>query len=122
MASAAIVSSLRRRRRSSSVEAFLAPVDLTKVALVETLALVSVELIASFPGRALPFQRKNSRSLLHSHSISGHFHDLNQEISTLLDVFPLNELNLSDDIREQIELLQKQSRKSKLLIDKHDET
>ncbi|GMP74215.1 hypothetical protein CsSME_00031692 [Camellia sinensis var. sinensis] len=179
MASAAIVSSLRRRR-SPSVEAFLAPVDLTEVALVETLALVSAELVASFSGRALPFQRKNSRSLirkleifvvlleylrdsssrssrlsltaivcfkesylllyrskilldhcfhssklwllLQNHSISGHFHDLNQEISTLLDVFPLNELNLSDDIREQIELLQKHSRKSKLLIDKHDET
>ncbi|KAI8021356.1 U-box domain-containing protein 17 [Camellia lanceoleosa] len=121
MALAAIVSSLRKRR-SPSVEAFLALVDLTEVALVETLALVSVELITSFPRRALPFQRKNSRSLLHNHSISGHFHDLNQEISTLLDVFPLNELNLSDDIRKQIELLQKQSRKSKLLIDKHDET
>ena len=45
--------------------------------------------------------------LLQNHSISGHFHDLNQEIAMLLDVFPLNELNLSDDIREQIELLQK---------------
>ncbi|KAI8002103.1 U-box domain-containing protein 17 [Camellia lanceoleosa] len=121
MASAAIVS-LLRRRRSPSVEAFVAPVDLTKVALVETLALVSAKLIALFLGRALPFKRKNSRSLLHNHSISSHFHDFNQEISTLLDVFPLNELNLSDDIREQIELLQKQSRKSKLLIDKHDKT
>ncbi|GMP77697.1 hypothetical protein CsSME_00033879 [Camellia sinensis var. sinensis] len=106
MASAAIVSSLRRRRLPL-VEAFLAPVDLTEVALVETLALVSVKLIALFSGRALPFKRKNSRSLLRNHSISGHFHDFSQEISTLLDVFPLNELNLSDDIREQIELLQK---------------
>ncbi|KAI7983644.1 U-box domain-containing protein 17 [Camellia lanceoleosa] len=121
MASAAIVLSLRRRR-SPSVEVFLAPVDLTEVALVETLALVSAELIASFLERALSFQQKNFRSLLHNHSISGHFHDLNQEISTLLDVFPLNELNLTDDITELIELLQKQSRKSKLLIDKHDKT
>ncbi|CAL5346221.1 unnamed protein product [Camellia sinensis] len=178
MASAAIFSSVRRR--SPSLEAFLAPVDLTDVALVETLEAVSAELIASFSGRALPFQRKNLRSLIrkvevfvllfeylrdsssssslnlsstailcfkevyllllrskmlldycfHScklwllvqnHSISGHFHDLNQEICTLLDVFPLNELNLSDDIREQVELLHKQAKRSKLLIDKHDE-
>ncbi|XP_059669527.1 U-box domain-containing protein 17-like [Cornus florida] len=60
--------------------------------------------------------------LLQNHSISGHFHDLNQEISTLLDVFPTKELNLSDDIREQVELLQKQLIRAKLVIDKHDET
>ncbi|KAL6992364.1 U-box domain-containing protein 17 [Sarracenia purpurea var. burkii] len=175
MASAAIFSSMRRRR-SPSLDAFLAPVDLTDVALVETLAAVSADLIASFSGKTLPFQRKNSRSLirkvevfvvlleylrdsssnlsstasvcfkelyllfyrskilldycfhssklwllLQNDSISGHFHDLTQEISTLLDVFPLKELILSDDIREQVELLQKQASRSKLLIDKHDE-
>ncbi|GFZ07142.1 plant U-box 17 [Actinidia rufa] len=59
--------------------------------------------------------------LLQHQMMSGHFHDLNQEISTLFDVFPLNELDLSDDIREQIELLQKQSRRSNFLIDKQDE-
>ncbi|XP_052201243.1 U-box domain-containing protein 17 [Diospyros lotus] len=177
MASAAIFSSLRRRR-SPSLEAFLAPVDLTEAALVETLAAVSGELVSSFSGKTLAFQRRNSRSLvrkvevflvlldhlresglgsglsatailclkelylllyrskmlleycflssklwllLQNHSISGHFHDLSQEISTLLDVFPLEELNLSDDVREQVELLQKQSRRSKLFIDKHDD-
>uniref|UniRef100_A0A5B6YHC9 RING-type E3 ubiquitin transferase n=1 Tax=Davidia involucrata TaxID=16924 RepID=A0A5B6YHC9_DAVIN len=176
MASAAIFSSLRRRR-TPSLEAFLAPVDLSGVALLETLAAVKLELFSSFSGKSLPFQRKNSRSLirkieffvvvleclhdsgstlpptailcfkesylllyrskilldycshssklwllLQNHSVSGHFHDLNQEISTILDVFPIKEFNLSDDIREQIELLQKQSRRAKLLIDKHDET
>lgn len=62
--------------------------------------------------------------LLQNPSISGHFHDLNQEISTLLDVFPTNELNclISYDVREQIDLLQKQSRRDKLFIDKHDES
>ncbi|CAN6824062.1 unnamed protein product, partial [Brassica oleracea] len=30
-------------------------------------------------------------------------HDLNQEISTLLDVFPVNDLSLSEDVREPIE-------------------
>ncbi|MBA0870648.1 hypothetical protein Goshw_015314, partial [Gossypium schwendimanii] len=59
--------------------------------------------------------------LLQSHSIAGHFHDLNQEISTLLDVFPIKDLNLSDDIKEQVELLQKQGRQCKLYVDKNDE-
>ncbi|KDP21142.1 hypothetical protein JCGZ_21613 [Jatropha curcas] len=177
MASAAIFSSLRRRR-SPSLEAFLAPVDLTDVALVQTLASVSTELVSCYSGKSFPFQRKNSRSLirkielfvvlleyltgsgsgsklsstavvcfkelylllyrskilldycsqasklwllLQNQSISGHFHDLNQEISTLLDVFPLNNIELSEDIREQIELMQKQARKAKLYIDKNDE-
>ncbi|KVH89456.1 U-box domain-containing protein 17-like [Cynara cardunculus var. scolymus] len=62
--------------------------------------------------------------LLQNPSISGHFHDLNQEISTLLDVFPMDKLNslVTDDVREQIDLLQKQSRRDKLFIDKHDES
>ncbi|CAI9760149.1 unnamed protein product [Fraxinus pennsylvanica] len=179
MASAAIFSSLRRRR-SPSVEAFLAPVDLPNTALLETLRAVSGELISSFSAdnKMLPFfQRKNSRSLirkiqvlsvlldsfremglskmastvllcfkelylllyrskilldyikyssklwllLQNQSISGHFHDLSQEISTLLDVFPI-EVNLSKDVNEQVELLREQSRKSKLMIDKHDDS
>ncbi|KAI3879814.1 hypothetical protein MKX03_000433 [Papaver bracteatum] len=59
--------------------------------------------------------------LLQNSSLSGNFHDLNQEISTLLDVFPSRELGLNIDIREQIELLQKQSRRCKLFIDPNDE-
>ncbi|KAK8989523.1 hypothetical protein V6N11_063945 [Hibiscus sabdariffa] len=179
MASAAIFSSLRRRR-SPSLEAFLAPVDLTDVALVQTLAVLSSELVSCFPDNVFLSQRRNSRSLvrkvevflvlleylrdsgsgsisnlpstavlcfkelylllyrskvllhycsqssklwllLQNHSISGHFHDLNQEISTLLDVFPIKEVDLSDDVREQVELLQKQARKAKLYVDKSDE-
>jgi hypothetical protein len=46
---------------------------------------------------------------------------LNQEISTLLDVFPVNDVQLSDDVREQIMLLQRQSRKAKLYVDKNDD-
>ncbi|KAL3377041.1 hypothetical protein AABB24_003451 [Solanum stoloniferum] len=184
MASAAIFSSLRRQR-SPTLEAFLAPVDLTDVGLLQTLTALSSELISAYSGKRLPFyQRKNCKSLLrkiqvfsvllecllennknrsrgssdlpftaflcfkelylllyrskilldycsHSsklwlllqnHSISGHFHDLNQEISTLLDVFPLKDLkNLPEDVREQVELLKKQARKSQLFVDKHDE-
>ncbi|KAJ4981692.1 hypothetical protein NE237_032529 [Protea cynaroides] len=175
MASAAIFSSLRRRR-SPSLEAFLAPVHLSDVALVHTLVAVGSELLSSFSSRSLPFQRRNSQSLirkiqnfvvlfeflrdsssklpstavlclkelylliyrskilldycsqssrlwllLQNSSISGHFHDLNQEISTLLDIFPSKDLGLALDVREQIELLQRQSRKAKLFIDQRDE-
>ncbi|CAG7899106.1 hypothetical protein BRARA_H01951 [Brassica rapa] len=180
MATAAIFSSLRRRR-SPSLEAFLSPVDLSGLPLVQTLAAISTEIISSFSGTRFSFQRRNARSLirkieiflvlfeslaesrwgstpsssstallclkelylllyrskilldycahssklwllLQTQSISGYFHDLNQEISTLLDVFPVNDLNLSDDVREQIELLQSQSRRSRLYIDSNDES
>ncbi|XP_047309966.1 U-box domain-containing protein 17-like [Impatiens glandulifera] len=180
MASATIISSLRRTR-SPTMEAFLAPVDLTHltgISLLETLLAISYGIQATFSlNKKLSFQRMNSRSLirklevfiilleflrdsrsslppsailcftelymmlyrskmlldycfhssklwllLQNHSISSHFHDLNQEISTLLDVLPLDELNLTEDVREQVELLRKQARRSKLLIDKHDET
>ncbi|KAL0363498.1 UNVERIFIED_CONTAM: U-box domain-containing protein 17 [Sesamum calycinum] len=179
MASAAIFSSLRRRR-SPSLEAFLAPVDLSNAALLDTLRAISTDLLLSFSGKDKSppyFQVKNSRSLirkiqvisvlldafrdvgfsnisttvflclkelylllyrskilidyvkgssklwllLQNQSISGHFHDMNQEISTLLDVFPLSEIHLSEDVKEQVELLRKQSRKSKLFIDKNDD-
>ncbi|CAN7133554.1 unnamed protein product [Brassica rapa subsp. narinosa] len=184
MATAAIFSSLRRRR-SPSLEAFLSPVDLSGLPLVQTLAAISTEIISSFSGTRFSFQRRNARSLirkieiflvlfeslaesrwgstpsssssssstallclkelylllyrskilldygahssklwllLQTQSISGYFHDLNQEISTLLDVFPVNDLSLSDDVREQIELLQSQSRRSRLYIDSNDES
>ncbi|PRQ29254.1 putative aminoacyltransferase, E1 ubiquitin-activating enzyme [Rosa chinensis] len=176
MASAAIFSSLRRRR-SPSLEAFLAPVDLSDVALVQTLVSVTAEIVSSFSDKLFYFQRRNSRSLvrkvevflvlleslndsagstlpwtaviclkelylllyrskilldycaqssklwllLQHHPISGHFHDLNQEISTLLDVFPIDDVELGEDVREQIELLQRQARRARLLIDEADE-
>ncbi|OMO76172.1 Armadillo-like helical [Corchorus capsularis] len=63
MATAAIFSSLRRRR-SPSLEAFLAPVDLTEVALVQTLAAISSELVSCFSNKVFFFQRRNSRSLI----------------------------------------------------------
>ncbi|CAI8583753.1 unnamed protein product [Vicia faba] len=178
MASGAIFSSLRRRR-SPTLEAFLAPVDLSDVALVQTLVTVVNELVSCFSKCSFFFQRKNTRSLirkvevfqllleylndsgskgcnlpatallclkelylllyrskilldycaqssklwllLQNHSISGHFHDLNQEVSTLLDVFPVREVCLSKDVREQVELLLKQSRRAKLFIDMGDD-
>ncbi|KAG1335278.1 U-box domain-containing protein 17 [Cocos nucifera] len=59
--------------------------------------------------------------LLRNPQISGNFHDLNQEIATLLDVLPLDDLHLSADVREQIELLQRQTRRSKLYVHPQDE-
>ncbi|KAG5015452.1 hypothetical protein AAZX31_08G117200 [Glycine max] len=177
MASAAIFSSLRRRR-SPSLEAFLAPVDLSDVALLGTLISVAGDIASCFSGHRFPFQRRNSRALigkveifrsmlgclrdsatagalpptavlclkelylllyrskilldycaqssklwllLQNHCVSGHFHDLSQEFSTLLDVFPVGEVGLSDDVREQIELLQRQSKRAKLFIDNKDD-
>lgn len=182
MASAAVFSSLRRRR-TPSLEALLAPVELSEEKLLVILTGISSELISTFSlnNKTMSFQRKNSRNLvrkievfavlleclldstsgissilpstavlcfkelylvlyrskilleyclqssklwllLQNHSISGHFHDLSQEISTLLDVLPLDGLNLPDDVVEQVQLIKKQSRKSKLFIDRSDET
>ncbi|KAL5997771.1 U-box domain-containing protein 17 [Asimina triloba] len=175
MASTAIFSSLRRRR-SPSLGAFFAPIDLTDLALIRTLNTISHDLISSTFDLLVPFQRRNSRSLirkvkifvslfdflkdsvfplpsaatlcfkelyiliyrskilldycsqssrlwllLQNSTISGHFHDLNLEISTLLDVFPMKELDLNMDVREQMELLQRQAKRSKLFIDPKDE-
>lgn len=176
MASAAIFSSLRRRR-SPSLGAFFAPIDLTDLALIQMLMAVSRELVSSISDMDLPFQRRNSRSLvrkinifivlfeclkdasfplpssanlcfkelyilvyrskilldycsqssrlwllIQNSTISGYFHDLTQEISTLLDVLPYNDLNLTIDVREQIDLLQKQSRRAKIFIEPKDES
>ncbi|XP_044461967.1 U-box domain-containing protein 17-like [Mangifera indica] len=176
MATAAIFSSLRRRR-SPSLQAFLAPVDLTDVALIQTLVNISSELVSCFSNKSFFFQRKNFRSLIRkievflvlleclrdsgnvlpstamlcfkelylvlyrckilldycgqssklwlliqNHSISGHFHDLNQEISTLLDVFPVNDVDLSEDVREQVDLIKTHARRAKLYIDEKDDS
>lgn len=178
MATAAIFSSLRRRR-SPSLQAFLSPVDLTDVALVQTLAGIASELVGCYASREFHFQRRNSRCLvrrlevflvlleylrdssspsttlpstavlcfkelylvlyrckilldycgqssklwllLQNHMLSGHFHDLNQEISTLLDVFPIGDIELGEDVMEQIDLMRRQARKATLYIDKNDE-
>ncbi|XP_076888501.1 U-box domain-containing protein 17-like [Bidens hawaiensis] len=62
--------------------------------------------------------------LLQNPSISGHFYDLNQEIATLLDVLPINELScfINKDVREQIDLLKTQLVRDKLFIDQRDES
>ncbi|KAJ0986370.1 hypothetical protein J5N97_004726 [Dioscorea zingiberensis] len=60
--------------------------------------------------------------LLLNPQISGYFHDLSLEISTILDVLPIGDLNLNPDVREQMKLLRRRSGKSKLHIDPSDES
>ncbi|XP_068665383.1 U-box domain-containing protein 17-like [Aristolochia californica] len=176
MASAAVFSSVRKGR-SPSIGAFFAPVDLADLALIQTVASVSGDLISSFSDLSLPFQQRNARSLIRKFKIfvvlfdflkdypfplpssanlcfkelyilicrskilldycsqssrlwlllqnpliSGYFHDLNQDMATLLDVFPSKQLKLSPDTEELVELLRKQSSRAKLFIDPQDET
>ena len=54
--------------------------------------------------------------------IAEQFHDLNQDISTCLDVLSLKDLDLSDDVQEQISLLKVQSWRSKLYLDPKEES
>ncbi|CAM8896292.1 unnamed protein product [Rhodiola kirilowii] len=175
MVSAAMFTSIRRRR-SPSLEACLAPVDLGEDGLVRTLEMLSTDLLSCGSSKSLLFQRKNSRSLirqievfgflledlrdfernwpgsarlclkelhlllyrskilldycaqssklwllLQNQSLSSYFRDLNQEILTLLDVFPLSEIELCDDLKEQLRLVKKQVRRRELFIDERDE-
>ncbi|RZS10099.1 hypothetical protein BHM03_00041267 [Ensete ventricosum] len=59
--------------------------------------------------------------LLRNPQVSSNFHDLAQELATLLDVLPLDDLCLAEDVREQVELLRRQCRRSNLFVDPHDE-
>ena len=59
--------------------------------------------------------------LLQNSTISTHFLDLNKDILTFLDVFPCEEIELCQDVKELMELLKKQLKREKLFIDQHDE-
>ncbi|CAI9783774.1 unnamed protein product [Fraxinus pennsylvanica] len=139
MASAAIFPSLRRR--SPSLEAFLAPVDLSSEALLDTLCAVSRELVSSFSvdNKLVPFfQGKNSRSLIRKIQVfsvlldsfcevglsrmpSGVFSCFKELYLVLYRSKILLDYVKGSNVKEQVELLRKQSRKSKLLIDKNDD-
>ncbi|XP_008794161.3 U-box domain-containing protein 17-like [Phoenix dactylifera] len=171
-----------RRRRSPLAGAFFAPADLSDLSLIQILAGLAADLVASHSDPRAQFQRRNSRSLvrkveillslfeflgdsfsspsspppfsrsailcfrefyifvyrakllleycsqssrlwllLRNPQISGYFHDLNKEMATLLDVLPLDDLHLTADVREQIELLQRQTRRSRIYVHPEDE-
>ncbi|KAG1330234.1 U-box domain-containing protein 17 [Cocos nucifera] len=173
-----------RRRRSPLAGAFFAPADVSDLSLIQILASLAGDLVASYSNPPAQFQRRNSQSLvrkvnillslfeflrdsfssssspsppplsrsailcfrelyifvyrakllleycsqssrlwllLRNPQISGNFHDLNQEMATLLDVLPLDTLHLTADVREQIELLQRQTRRSRIYVHPQDE-
>ncbi|CAA6661141.1 unnamed protein product [Spirodela intermedia] len=88
-----------------------------------TLCFKEIHILLGRSKNLLVYCAQSSRIwlLLQSVQISGQFHDLNQEISTLLDVLPLGDLALAADVQEQIELLQRQARRSKLFLDPREE-
>ncbi|XP_077244165.1 U-box domain-containing protein 16-like [Tasmannia lanceolata] len=59
--------------------------------------------------------------LIQNESISISFHELHLDLSTLLDIFPITDLDLNEDVKEQIGLVKKQCRRSKLFVDPTDE-
>lgn len=64
--------------------------------------------------------------ILQNARLSAHFHDLTAELSTLLDVFPLATADLpllrfAPDVREQVELLRRQTAGARLYVDPKDE-
>ncbi|XP_020226265.1 uncharacterized protein LOC109807936 isoform X2 [Cajanus cajan] len=56
--------------------------------------------------------RSKFNLLVQIKTVADTFHRLTRELSTLLDVFPLQELHLNDDLRELVILLQKQCSES----------
>ncbi|TKY63621.1 U-box domain-containing protein 16 [Spatholobus suberectus] len=54
--------------------------------------------------------------LMQIETVADNFHRLTGELSTLLDVFPLQELDLNDDVRELVLLVRKQCSESKPAI------
>eukprot|EP00252_Welwitschia_mirabilis_P006663 TRINITY_DN17551_c0_g1_i1.p1 TRINITY_DN17551_c0_g1~~TRINITY_DN17551_c0_g1_i1.p1 ORF type:complete len:695 (+),score=39.47 TRINITY_DN17551_c0_g1_i1:84-2168(+) len=56
--------------------------------------------------------------LMQSEVISSQFQELNQEMATALDVLPLRLLDIMEDVREQVELVRSQARRSKNCADK----
>ncbi|KAI5393620.1 hypothetical protein KIW84_060663 [Lathyrus oleraceus] len=126
------------------MEAFLALVDLSDVALVQTLVMVMNEPVSCFTKCSFFFQRKNTRSLIRKvvvfQLILECLNDSGSKGCNLssTDLLCLKELylllyrskilldycdvGLSKDGREQIEFLLNQSRRAKLLINVGDDS
>ncbi|KAK4277833.1 hypothetical protein QN277_015767 [Acacia crassicarpa] len=58
--------------------------------------------------------------LMQNESIADNFHKLTVDLSTLLDIFPVMELELSDDVRELVILIRKRCIESKPFVDLKD--
>lgn len=59
--------------------------------------------------------------LVENEAVSKDFHDYTQHIAAALEAVPLELLDLSDEVREQIELVRAQVRRAKMWIDPQDE-
>ncbi|XXG44360.1 hypothetical protein AAC387_Pa01g4190 [Persea americana] len=59
-------------------------------------------------------------SLVQTEFIAEQFHLLEKEMGRALDILPLSLLNLTTDVREQVELLHRQTRKAQLLVEPRD--
>ena len=59
--------------------------------------------------------------LSQTQTVSNNFHELTVELSTLLDIFPMKELHLNDDIEELVVLIRKQCSNNKPYVDPRDD-
>eukprot|EP01018_Ginkgo_biloba_P004766 Gb_08792 [translate_table: standard] len=60
-------------------------------------------------------------NLMENEAISHRFHELSGEMVKALDILPLRLLDVSDDVREQVDLVHKQARKAMVFVDPEDE-
>ena len=55
--------------------------------------------------------------LMQIETVADNFHQLTGELSTLLDIFPIHDLNLNDDVQELVILIRKHCSQSKPLVE-----
>ncbi|CAI9287409.1 unnamed protein product [Lactuca saligna] len=58
--------------------------------------------------------------LIEQQSVANKFHEFTLELSTLVDIFPLKAMNLSEDVEELVNLIRKQCSKTAVWIDEND--
>ncbi|KAH9314498.1 hypothetical protein KI387_023125 [Taxus chinensis] len=88
------------------------------MALLKALLDLGNEICACAKPKA--FQRRNSSAItrrMQTEAMSVQFHQLTQDMATALDVLPLKLVDVTDEVREQVELLHKQSRRAGLFVE-----
>ncbi|XP_010922712.1 U-box domain-containing protein 16 [Elaeis guineensis] len=61
--------------------------------------------------------RSRMRLLLQSESVANEFHELTLDLSTLLDILPLAEIDVGEDVRDLVDLVRRQCRRSVASVD-----
>ncbi|XP_072997232.1 U-box domain-containing protein 16-like [Typha latifolia] len=59
--------------------------------------------------------------LLQADTVAAGFHELNLDLATLLDIIPIDDLDLSDDVKDLVRLARRQSRRSSPIADPAEE-